>query len=506
MAPIDVRSCPVPRASSDKLILAIDQGTTNSKAALISADGQMVASGSASIGISSPRPGWVEQDPERIWSSVLEAAAGCLAEAPDAEITGVALSTQRESVVGWQASTGATLGPLIGWQDRRTANWCNEAIDDQDRQLVHARTGLPVDAMFSAPKMRWLLDNLPNGVPVGDVRVGTVDSWLIWRLTGGAEHLSEAGNASRTLLYDISALAWSNDLLEVFGLPASAMPIVVASDQGFGMTSGVPLVPDKTPVLAVLADSHAALYGHGCTEVGTAKATYGTGSSVMAPVAELATSEARVPTTLAWVIDKSPTYALEGNILSSGATLAWAADLLTGGSVADLVALAETVPDSGGVTLVPAFSGLGAPYWDRDTHAVISGMSMATMRSHIARAAIDSIAHQICDIVDVIHERSAPLQLFRADGGATSSALVVQTQADLLGREVQVSEVAEVSALGAAKLAWRALGHEDAWPSRNSGRIYRPVLDPVERRRRRGRWASEISRTKFIPSSDDQPK
>ena len=281
-------------------------------------------------------------------------------------------------------------------------------------------------------------------------------------------------------------------------------PLTVASDQGFGMTSGVPLVPDGTPILAVLADSHAALFGQGCTEVGEAKATYGTGTSVMAPVAELSASEERVPTTLAWVIDGSPTYALEGNILSSGATLAWAADLLTDGRVADLIALAETVPDSGGVTLVPAFSGLGAPHWDRDAHALISGMSPATTRAHIARAAVDSISHQICDIVDVIEERSGSLRVFRADGGATTSALVVQTQADLLGRDVEVSEVAEVSALGAAKLAWRALGYENAWPSHNSGRIYRPVLDPVERRRRRGRWAGEVSRTKFTPSSDDQ--
>jgi glycerol kinase len=338
-------------------------------------------------------------------------------------------------------------------------------------------------------------------VPVGDVRVGTVDSWLIWRLTGGAEHLCEAGNASRTLLYDITELDWSDDLLDVFGLPASAMPGAVASDQGFGVTSGVPLVPDETPILAVLADSHAALYGHGCTEVGTAKATYGTGSSVMAPVAELSTSEAGVPTTLAWVIDKAPTYALEGNILSSGATLAWAADLLTDGSVADLIALAETVPDSGDVTLVPAFSGLGAPHWDRDAHALMSGMSAATTRAHIARAAVDSIAHQICDIVDVIQERSVPLQLFRADGGATSSALVVQTQADLLGREIQVGEVAEVSALGAAKLAWRALGNGAAWPTASSGRVYHPILDATERGRRRLRWAGEVSRTRFTTSA-----
>ncbi|HEX3205197.1 MAG TPA: FGGY family carbohydrate kinase [Propionibacteriaceae bacterium] len=489
------------RASADELILAIDQGTTNSKAALISADGRLVAGGSAPVGISSPRPGWVEQDADRIWTSVLEAMGACLEDVPDAEIVGVALSTQRESVVGWRASTGAPLGPVIGWQDRRTASWCSQALNEQDGQLVSARTGLRIDPMFSAPKMRWLLDHTSIGVPIDDVRLGTVDSWLVWQLTGGAEHLCEAGNASRTLLYDITALDWDADLLEVFGVPTASLPAAVASDQGFGTTIGVPLVPDGTPIVAVLADSHAALFGQGCTDVGMAKATYGTGSSVMAPVDNLSAGDARIPVTLAWVIDGSPTYALEGNILSSGATLAWAADLLTDGRVADLVALADTVPDSGGVTLVPAFAGLGAPHWDRNAHALISGISEATGRAHLARAAVDSISHQICDIVDVIEERSSPLQVFRADGGATSSALVVQTQADLLGREIEVSDVAEVSALGAAKLAWRALGHEGAWPTGSSGRLYRPIVDPSERRRRREHWAGEINRTRFTPSA-----
>ena len=231
-----------------------------------------------------------------------------------------------------------------------------------------------------------------------------------------------------------------------------------------------------------------------------AKATYGTGSSVMAPVADLSAGDARIPVTLAWVIGGSPTYALEGNILFSGATLAWAAELLTDGRVADLVALADTVPDSGGVTLVPAFSGLGAPHWDRNAHGLISGMSEATGRGHLARAAVDSIGHQICDIVDLIEERSVPLRVFRADGGATSSRLVMQTQTDLLGRDVEVSEIAEVSALGVAKLAWQALGHGSAWPNSSSSRIYRPSMDGKERRRRRSRWAGEISRTRFTPS------
>jgi glycerol kinase len=490
----------VPTIPTDGVILAIDQGTTNSKAALISADGRIVAGSSARVGISSPRPGWVEQDAERIWTSVLEAMAACMEEAPDTEIVGVALSTQRESVVGWRASTGAALGPVIGWQDRRTATWCSQTLSERDGQLVKARTGLRIDAMFSAPKMRWLLDHVPTGVPIDDVRLGTVDSWLVWQLTGGAQHLSEAGNASRTLLYDITALDWSADLLDVFGVPATSLPAAVASDRGFGTTSGVPLVPDGTPIAAVMADSHAALFGQDCTEVGMAKATYGTGSSVMAPVGDLSAGDARIPVTLAWVIDGSPTYSLEGNILSSGATLAWAAELLTDGRVADLVALAETVPDSGGVTLVPAFAGLGAPHWDRKAHALISGMSEATGRAQLARAAIDSIGQQICDIVDVIEERSVPLQVFRADGGATHSALVVQTQADLLGREVEVSDIAEVSALGAAKLAWRALGYAAAWPSGHNGRIYRPIGEPNERRRRRDQWAREINRTRFSPS------
>jgi glycerol kinase len=488
--------------STGQVILAIDQGTTNSKAALISADGRLLSRGSAPVGISSPSPGWLEQDAQRIWSSVLEAVANCLQGVSEAEVAGIALSTQRESVVGWRASTGEPLGPVIGWQDRRTAAWCSAALTDPDRQLVRSRTRLPADPMFSAPKMRWLLDNVTTGAPIEDIRLGTVDSWLIWRLTNGASYLCDAGNASRTLLYDITALDWSRDLLDVFGVPASALPTAVASDRGFGSTSGVPHLSDEIPILAVLADSHAALFGHGCTDVGTGKATYGTGSSVMAPVANLSAGDERIPVTLAWVIDGSPTYALEGNILSSGATLAWAAELLTGGSVEDLIALAESVTDSGGVTLVPAFSGLGAPHWDRDAHALISGMSERTKRAHIARAAVESIGQQICDIVDVIEDRSVPLRLFRADGGATNSALVVQTQADLMGRAVEVGQVAEVSALGAAKLAWRALGREADWPAASSGRVYRPAFDSTERRRHRQRWAREVSRTRFASSAE----
>lgn len=487
----------MPAGGGPEVVLALDQGTTNSKALLVDAEGRLVSWGSAPVGISSSRPGWVEQDPDRIWASVLEAITACVRAVPEVTIVGVALSTQRESVVGWRAGSGRPLGPVLGWQDRRTADWCARTISAGDRRLVRGHTGLPVDPMFSAPKMRWLLDHRPPEVPLTDVRLGTVDSWLVWRLTGGRNHLCDAGNASRTLLYDIARLGWSDDLLSLFGIPATALPAVLASDAGFGATRDMPLVPDNTPVLAVLADSHAALLGHGCTETGTAKATYGTGSSVMAPMPALSTTVSAVPTTLAWVIGGTPTYAWEGNVLSSGATLAWTADLLTDGSVADLIALAQTVPDSGGVTLVPAFTGLGAPHWDREAHALISGMSEATRRGHLARAAVDSIGHQICDIVDVIEQHAAPLRLLHADGGATNAELVVQTQADLLGREVQVSQVPEISALGAAKLAWASLGQGGRWAPAHDGRAYPPRLADAERRRRRHHWAAEVGRTRY---------
>lgn len=483
---------------ADQVVLAIDQGTTNSKALLVGSDGRLVATGTASAGVSSPGPGRVEQDPDRIWTSVLEAVTACRRAAPRTEVIGVALTNQRESVVGWQSRTGRPLGPVIGWQDRRTADWCAEAFDDDGRRVVHERTGLRVDPMFSAPKMRWLLDHARAGVPLEDIRLGTIDSWLIWKLTSGRHHLSEAGNASRTLLYDIASLDWSKNLLDLFGIPAGTLPTVLASDAGFGATSGLPLVPDGTPIVAVLADSHAAMFGHGCTATGMVKATYGTGSSVMAPIDALATIESPVPTTLAWLTGASPVYALEGNVLSSGATLAWAAAVLTEGSVQRLIELAATVDDSDGVTLVPAFAGLGAPHWDRDAHAVLSGLSERTGRGHIARAAVESIGHQICDIVDVIERRTGALRLFRADGGVTASALVVQSQADLLGRDVQVSDVAEVSALGAAKLAWATLGHDASWPT-GEGRTFTPALGDEDRRRRRQHWAGEIARTRYRP-------
>ena len=473
------------------MILSIDQGTTNTKAIVVDPTGQLVAHGAAPVSISSPQPGWIEQDAEEIWRSVLAAVAAARTSAPGLQPSGVAIANQRESVVAWRRSTGEPLGPVIGWQDRRTAAWCRRlATEDADAE-VRARTGLPIDAMFSAPKLRWLLDQL-DGVPTADVCLGTVDAWLVWRLTAGTTYACDAGNASRTLLYDVVDLSWSPRLCDLFGVPLETLPPVQPSNGEFGATRGFPGLPDGLPILAVMADSHAALFGQGCTEVGTAKATYGTGSSVMAPTPAFQAGRTGVPSTLAWLTDR-PTYAREGNILSSGAALAWMAETLGLPGVGELTALAAEVPDCDGVVLVPAFAGLGAPYWDRDARATLSGMTSSTTRAHLARAALDAVAHQIGDVVEEI-DRDQPVTVLRADGGATASALLMQIQADLLARPVEVADIAEVSALGAAQLGWSRLG--EAVRPAAARRSYPPALGESERRERRDHWRQAVTHTR----------
>jgi len=482
------------RASERQAVLAIDQGTTNSKAVLVGADGSVLANASAPVGVRMPRDGWVEQDAEQLWTSVLAAVADCVEAADRRQITGIALATQRESVVGWHRDTGRPVGPLIGWQDVRTAGWC-EALPASVERLVRERTGLGVDAMFSAPKINWMLAATSYG-PGSDVCVGPVDSWLVWQLTGHRAHVTEAGNASRTLLYDVVDLDWSEALLAAFEVPRRVLPDVLPSNADFGTTSGVPGLPDGLPILAVMADSHAAMYGQGCTDVGMVKATYGTGSSVMTPVGTFSARPSGVPSTLAWLTDR-PFYAREGNIVSSGSALAWTAETLGLDSVADLVELAATVPDAGGVILVPAFAGLGAPHWDRGARASFTGMNNATTRAHLARAVVDAVAHQVCDITETIDPTGSSLRLLRADGGATVADLLMQTQADLLGHRVEVADVAEVSALGAAQLAWEHLGAITGWAERRGpARAFEPAIDPTTRRRLRARWAAAVDATR----------
>ncbi len=504
-----------------RTVLAIDQGTTNTKALLVdAATGTVLATGSRGLGVRFPAAGWVEQDAAEIWGATREAIADCLAAAAAGAdgiadgIAGIAVSNQRESVVAWSRSTGAPLAPVLGWQDARTAAACADLVAAGLGDEVRRRTGLSLDPMYSAPKMRWLLDAaLAGGTDPADICLGTVDAWLVWNLTGGTVFATEAGNASRTLLLDLEELDWAPSLLTTFGVPLAALPEVRASDAGFGATAGDDLpagLAAGVPVVAVLADSHAALYQHGCTTPGSGKATYGTGSSVMTPCAGPDAPPDGITTTLAWLTADGPTYAREGNIVASGSALDWMAAMVGGGSSgrsggALLTELAADVPDAGGVHFVPAFSGLGAPYWDRSATGVVTGVTGGTTRAHLARAALEAVAHQVADVVEAVEsDGGARIDVLHADGGATASAPLMQAQADLLGRAVVVADVSEASALGAALLAARTLGLSPPLastpPSEATDDGVVPRVPDGDRVARRAAWATAVRRSRGLPA------
>lgn len=478
-------------------VLALDEGTTNAKAFAVAPDGAILASGSAPVPVSYPQPGWVEQNPEAVWAAQSAAIRACL-DGVEGAPEGIAISNQRESVVCWDARSGRQLGPLLGWQDSRTAEFCDRLRSPEREFAVAATTGLSLDPMFSAPKMRYLLDRAGASTPgeARHVRTGTVDSWLVARLTGQHSYVIEAGNASRTLLLDLTTLQWSDEMCALFGIPVDRLPRVVASNADFGVTRGLDILPDGVPIIGVLGDSHAALFGHGCRTTSEGKATYGTGSSVMVPSGADRSLRPGVSTTLAWLTD-TPMYGHEGNIVASGAAMDWAARLLGVPVGRGLDELAATVEDSGGVSLVPAFTGLGAPWWDRQAVGLVSGVTAATQRGHLARAALESVAHQIADVVDSLE--AGDLTVLHADGGATASSLLMQIQADLLGRDVVVSANAEVSALGAALMGFTRLGWEPPGPRGAEGRSYRAALDGPARSAARSQWARALARSRFAP-------
>lgn len=478
-------------------VLALDEGTTNAKALAVAADGTVLAVGSAPVPVSYPQPGWVEQDAEDIWRAQSAAIAACLdgvGGAPE----GIAISNQRESVVCWDARSGRALGPVLGWQDSRTAEFCDWLRSPEREFSVAATTGLSLDPMFSAPKMRYLLDRVGAAMPddARHARIGTIDAWLVARLSGQESYVIEAGNASRTLLMDLATLQWSEEMCALFGVPAARLPRIVASNADFGATAGLDALPDGVPIVGVLGDSHAALFGHGCRTTSEGKATYGTGSSVMVPSGADRSVRPGVSTTLAWLTDR-PMYGHEGNIVASGTAMDWTARLLGVAPGRALDELAAAVPDSAGVSLVPAFTGLGAPWWDRRAVGLVAGLTAATERGHLARAALESVAHQIADVVEALG--AGDLTVLHADGGATASRLLMQTQADLLGRDVVVSANAEVSALGAALMGFTRLGWDLPAPEGGAGRRYRPALDEPARAAARSRWGHALARSRLVP-------
>ncbi|CAG7614280.1 FGGY-family carbohydrate kinase [Actinacidiphila bryophytorum] len=486
-----------------ELLLAIDQGTSATKALLVDAHGMVVASASAPVTASHPLPGWVEQSPAEIWRSVREAVRTCVALSPSRRIAGVGLSTQRESVMMWERATGAPVGPLLGWQDRRTADLCGRLTGQGAGAQVRAVTGLPLDPMFSALKARWLLDTYDPGrlrSKRGELCLGTVDSWLVWQLSGGAGHTVEVGNAARTQLLDIRRRQWDTELLALFGVPAQVLPAVTPSVGPFPPLRDFAPVPDGTPVTAVLGDSHAALFGHGVFVPGRVKATYGTGSSIMGLVAdpESAAKDTRLCLTVAWD-DGSPAYAVEGNIRSSGDTLRWLSRVV-GRTEGELAALAA--PDAGGTHLVPAFGGLAAPWWDNDAQGLISGLSFGTGLPELACAALESVAFQVEDVIAAVDDVTGPVSVILADGGPTDNTSLMQLQADTSERVVERPHARDLSALGAAHMAGRAVGlftgDQLAGMHRDSD-VYRPRRSQADNRVRIAAWHEAVLRARARP-------
>ncbi|MEU9456650.1 FGGY family carbohydrate kinase [Streptomyces sp. NPDC048277] len=481
------------------LLLAVDQGTSATKALLIDDAGSVVGSASAPLSTAHPRPGWVEQSAEEIWQSVTRAIETCLIGHDPRRVAAVGVSSQRESCLLWERSGGQPLGPVLGWQDRRTASACAELLAEGLGPAVRTITGLPLDPMFSALKAQWLLDTYdPDRTRArrGELCLGTVDSWLLWRLSGQAAHVIEVGNASRTQLLDVRTRDWDGGLLGVFGVPSETLPRIIPSTGPFPALRGLSALPDGTPVGAVLGDSHAALFGHGVLAPGSVKVTYGTGSSVMGLITSpAAAAQSPLCLTVAWD-DGSPAYALEGNIRSSGATLRWLAGLLGTGE-AELAARAA--PDSGGVHLVPAFGGLGAPWWDNEATGLISGLTFAAGLPELARAALESIAFQVEDVVAGLDAPGAPITTLLADGGPSDNRTLMQLQADVSGRVLRRPRARDMSALGAAHLAGCSLGmftKEHLSELARKEDVYRPEWSSDERAHRLDAWHEAVARTR----------
>lgn len=480
------------------LVLAIDQGTSSTKCLLVDTQGAVVATGQAPLSESHPRPGWVEQSAPEIWASVKAAIANCVSENQVKSVAAVAFSTQRESCVVWDRKTGKPVSPLLSWQDQRTAQLAQIIGTPDVLAYVRRISGLPLDPMFSALKARWLLDEIdPNRVKAksGEICVGTIDSWLLSQFGGDA--VIEAGNASRTQLLDIAHAKWDADLLDLFKVPAAALPNVVASTGPFPAIRDLAPLPDGIPVLAVMADSHAALFGHGAIRPGDVKATHGTGSSVMGLVETGTELDPGLCLTIAWSID-GLAFAAEGNIRAAGSTLRWAAEIL-GVSTDDLAALARTA-ESENLCLVPGFTGLGAPWWDAQAVALLSGFTLGTTRASLARAALDSIAHQIADVIDALERGGTNLSRLFVDGGPTKNDQLMQFEADMIGRPVQRSTTAELSALGAAHLAGLGAGfwdHAQLADIKRQRDIFEPRGNAADRQKARALWRDAIGRARL---------
>jgi glycerol kinase len=450
----------------EKYILALDQGTTSSRAIIFNQKGTLVSVAQKEFTQIYPQPGWVEHDAREIWSSQVSVAAEVILKAnlQARDIAAIGITNQRETTVVWDRETGEPLYNAIVWQDRRTAAFCDSLKAQGLDQMIQEKTGLVIDAYFSATKVKWILENVDGAkekAEAGKLAFGTIDSWLIWNLTGRKVHVTDVSNASRTLIYNINTLSWDAELLELFGIPASMLPEVKSSSEVFGETSAN-LFAIKIPISGVAGDQQAALFGQLCTQPGMVKNTYGTGCFMLMNIGEKPIlSKNNLVTTIAWQIGDKTEYALEGSIFIAGAVVQWLRDELkiitTSG---DVETLAAKVENNGGVYLVPAFAGLGAPHWNQYARGTIFGISRGSNDSHIARAALESIAFQTMEVLKAMEADSGiSIKELRVDGGATANNLLMQFQADILDARVVRPEMVEVTAIGAAYLAGLGIGY-----------------------------------------------
>ncbi|RKG43676.1 MULTISPECIES: glycerol kinase GlpK [Acinetobacter] len=488
-------------------LLALDQGTTFSRAIIFNEHGEVQATAQRETHIQTPHSGWVEQDAQEIWSSQITvvqqalASAGILAK----DIKAIGLTNQRETTVVWDKRTGKPLAPAIVWQDRRATDWCNQLIQQNQHECIHRITGLRIDPYFSAGKLVWLFENtkgLRELAQQGHVAFGTIDSWLVWNLTQGAEHVIEASNASRTMLMNLQTQQWDEELLHLFDIPISVLPKIISSDNYVADTA-TGLLGANIPITGILGDQQSALFGQSCFEAGTAKNTYGTGCFMLFNTGnEVQYSSNKLLSTLAWQAQGQTTYALEGSVFMAGAIVQWLRDGL--GIIqksCDVEKLANQVSSTEGVVLVPAFTGLGAPHWDSEARALMCGMSRGTGKAHIARAALESIAFQVSDVLSAMQsDISNPLKELRVDGGASANDMLMQFQADILNVPVLRPKLLESTAWGAAAMAGLKAGVfsnlDEIAQSWQLERAFEPNMQADQRKYHLNLWESALKRAK----------
>lgn len=487
-----------------KYIIALDQGTSSSRAIVFNREGVAEAVCQKEFTQHFPQPGRVEHDPMEIWATeyaVMTEAVASLGLG-GADIAAIGITNQRETTIVWDAATGKPICNAIVWQDRRTSEYCDSLKAAGLTEMIRKKTGLIVDAYFSGTKIRWILENVPGArerAEMGELRFGTVDSWLVWNLTGGHEHVTDVSNASRTMLFNINTLQWDEELLDILGIPLSMMPQVKSSSEVYGQTA---LLGEDVPVAGIAGDQQAALFGQMCTEQGSVKNTYGTGCFLLMNTGETPVmSRNNLLTTIAWKIGDKVNYALEGSIFVAGSVVQWLRDGLgIIKSSSEVEALASSVPDNGGVYMVPALTGLGAPYWDQYAKGSIHGLTRGTTAAHIARAALEGIAFQTMDIVSAMEkDAGVPLGELKVDGGASRNNLLMQFQSDILGAKVVRPKVTETTALGAAYLAGLAVGFwkdiDEVKKQWQAERVFVPSMPQDKVSAAKTGWADAVSRT-----------